>query len=256
MTKADVTKFFGDAKKAVSRRSPEILIALGVTGFISTTVLAVKATPKALQLIEEKKIAERKDKLTAVETVQATWKCYIPAVVTGVTSTACIVGANSVHAKRNAALATAYKLSETAFKEFKDKAMEEVGEKKVETIYEKIAQDRVDKADTQTTEVEYTGNGEYLYQDPFGRRFYSNRTAIDLAISRLNLKLSKWQYVSLNDFYEELGLEPAPEGDELGWNQKGGDVDIRVKPATSATGNPCGVLMFTVRPDYEYEKHW
>lgn len=257
MTKADVTKFFDTAKKTVSKRSPEILIALGVTGFISTTVLAVKATPKALQLIEERKKEERTDKLTVMETVQTTWKCYIPAVVTGTVSAACVIGANSVHAKRNAALATAYKLSETAFREFKDKAVEEVGEKKVEQIYEKIAQDRVTKSDAKPdVKVEITGKGEYLYQDPFGRRFYSSRTAIDLAIANINLKLHKWQYVSLNDFYEELGLESAPEGDELGWNLKGGEIDINIKTATTTDGNPCGVLMFTVRPDYEYERHW
>lgn len=256
MTKQDVTNFMDNAKKAVSKRSPEILIALGLTGMVSTVVLAVKATPKALQLIEERRKEERTDKLTVMETVGTTWKCYIPAAITGTVSAACIIGANSVNAKRNAALATAYKLSETAFKEFKDKAVEEIGEKKVETIYEKIAQDRVDKSDAQDTKVEKTGNGEFLYQTPSGRRFYSSRTAIDLAIANINLKLHKWQYVSLNDFYEELGLEPAPEGDDLGWNIKDGEVDIRIKPASTSNGDPCGVLMFTVRPDYEFEKHW
>ena len=121
MTKQDVTNFMDNAKKAVSKRSPEILIALGLTGMVSTVVLAVKATPKALQLIEERRKEERTDKLTVMETVGTTWKCYIPAAITGTVSAACIIGANSVNAKRNAALATAYKLSETAFKEFKDK---------------------------------------------------------------------------------------------------------------------------------------
>ena len=37
------------------KHSPEILTGLGVIGMIATTVTAVRATPKALELIEENK---------------------------------------------------------------------------------------------------------------------------------------------------------------------------------------------------------
>jgi len=84
MTKADVSKFLTNVKSSLSKHSPEILVGIGITGMVTTTVLAVKATPKALKLIEETKKEERKDKLTPIETVKATWKCYIPAAVTGV----------------------------------------------------------------------------------------------------------------------------------------------------------------------------
>ena len=64
------------------------------------------------------------DKLTPAEVVKITWKCYIPAAVTGIAATACVIGANSVHASRNAALATAYHLSSAALTEYKDKVVE------------------------------------------------------------------------------------------------------------------------------------
>ena len=47
----------------------------------------------------------------------------IPAGVTVIAAAACIVGANSVNIKRNAALATAYSLSETALKEYQSKVV-------------------------------------------------------------------------------------------------------------------------------------
>ena len=93
-------------RTSMVKHSPEILTGLGIVGMITTTVLAVKATPKALTLIDVAE-NEKRDELTPMETVKATWKCYIPAAVTGVTSIACLVGASSVNTRRNAALAAA-----------------------------------------------------------------------------------------------------------------------------------------------------
>ena len=55
MSKPNMTALFRDIQSAVSKHSPEILTGLGVAGMITTTVLAVRATPKALELIEDKK---------------------------------------------------------------------------------------------------------------------------------------------------------------------------------------------------------
>ena len=78
MNKESVTKALRQVKTVLSDHSPEILTGIGIAGMITTTVLAVKATPKALMLIEDAK-EEKKDKLTVTETVKAAWKPYIPA---------------------------------------------------------------------------------------------------------------------------------------------------------------------------------
>ena len=101
MNKEKVTKMFKDIRKGLSEHSPEILMGIGIAGMITTTVLAVKATPKALERIEEKKEEEQKDELTVLETVKATWKVYVPAVVTGMAAVSCLIGANSAHTKRS-----------------------------------------------------------------------------------------------------------------------------------------------------------
>ena len=108
MNKEAISKFARDVRTSLSRHSPAILMGIGIAGMVTTTVVAVKATPKALRLIEEKKQELDVESLTPVETVKAAWKCYIPAAVTGAVSIACLIGSNSVNTKRNAALATAY----------------------------------------------------------------------------------------------------------------------------------------------------
>ena len=113
MNKLKVSKILKKAGAILSKKSPEILTGLGIAGMITTTVLAVKATPKALDLI-----AEAEDKkgeyLTKKEIIVTTWKNYIPAGVTSAVSIACLIGASSVNARRNAALYSAYELSRTA----------------------------------------------------------------------------------------------------------------------------------------------
>ena len=83
MTKQDVVRFINSAKQSVSKHSPEILTGIGIAGMITTTVLAVKATPKALKLIEERKrelvldsdSTEYEGNLPPVEVIKTTWTC-------------------------------------------------------------------------------------------------------------------------------------------------------------------------------------
>lgn len=260
MTKADVTKFFKGAQRWTSKHSPEILIGIGITSMIGTVALAVEATPKALRLIEEKKKEEHKDELTVVETVQTTWKCYIPAVMSGAAGIACIIGANSVNARRNAALATAYKLSETAFSEYKAKVVETIGEKKEKLVKEQIAQDKVDAnpPGTNGKTVIITGNGSTLcYDGVFGQYFESSQDAIIKGVNNLNYRMLSEQYVSLNDLYDEIGVDRIEVGDMVGWNvSKHGMVEVEFSYAGAKDGTPCLVIHYTVAPTYDYERTW
>ena len=172
MDKTNLATITKDIRKFASKRSPEILTGIGIAGMITTTILAVRATPKALELIEEQKEEESVDELSSFEVVKVAWKPYIPAMVTCIASTACLIGASSVNAKRNAALATAYKLSETALSEYRDKVVETIGEKKDRIVRDKVAEERVKKNPVSKNEVIVTGNGKTLCFDPISGRYF------------------------------------------------------------------------------------
>lgn len=250
------SKFIHKAKLFVTRHSPEILVGVGITGMIGTTVLAVKATPKALKLIENKKADEHTDKLTPIETVKATWKCYVPAAVMCVASAACIVGASSVHIKRNAALATAYKLSETAMTEYREKVVETLGERKEQAIQEKLDVDRIKKAAEKSEEVIRTGHGDTLFLDPTsGRLFESDIDYVKNAINDLNGQMLEdtFGYASLNDFYDALDLQHTDIGEMVGWNVHN-RIKIRIGSGISPNGRPCIVINHEHAPKYDYER--
>lgn len=255
MNKPNFKKLVESAKTAVSKHSPEILTGIGIAGMITTTVLAVKATPKALKLIDECKKEEKVDKLSAVETVKVAWKCYIPAAVTGTASIACLIGASSVHAKRNAVLATAYKLSETALTEYKEKVVETIGEKKEKTIREAIDEDHIAKNPVSKNDVIVTDRGSTLCYDHLsGRYFYSDIELIKRAVNEINRTMLTQMYVSLNDFYDELGLKHTRLGDELGWSIDSKLVDIEFSSHISDDGRPCLVIDYTVAPKRNFYK--
>ena len=200
-----LTSFFKSTRKFLGKHSPEILTGIGVAGMITTTVLAVKATPKALELIEDKKFELGTDKLTVVETVKTTWKPYVPAVALGIVSISCIVGASAVNYKRNAALATAYTISERTLVKYRDKVVETLGEKKEKEIREKISQDKVDENKISGSQVIITGKGNTLFMDGVsGRPFRSSLDKINKVINELNRRMNYENYISLDDFYSGL----------------------------------------------------
>lgn len=254
MNKPNVSKLLKGVKTFASNHSPEILTGIGIAGMVTATVLAVKETPKALMLIEDAQY-EKKDTLTAPEKFKACWRCYIPAAVTGAASIACLVGASSVNLRRNAALATAYKLSETALTEYREKVIETVGDKKEQLVREKIDKDHLEKNPVTNSNVIITGNGDTLcYDSLFGRYFNSDIDKIKRAINELNRDMISDMYVSLNDFYDRLDLDHIEIGDDLGWNVDDGLIDVDFGSQLASNGRPCITLNYTVAPRYGYSK--
>jgi hypothetical protein len=255
MAKADLSKAFNNMRANISKHSPEILTGIGIIGLVTTSVLAVKATPKALKMIEEKKNEEHVDELTPAETVKVAWKPYIPAAITGVTSIACLIGASSVNVKRNAALAAAYKLSETALIEYRDKVVETIGEKKEQAVRDKVAQKQIDDTcPVEIHDVYHTGNGDSLCLDPLSKRlFTSDIEYIRRCENEINRQLIHdiCGSASLNEFYDEMGLERTDVGDILGWSTDH-LIKLDIRPGMTKDGKPCLVISHYNAPKYDY----
>ena len=259
MGKLSLSKFAKNARMWTSKHSPEILTGFGIAGMITTTVLAVRATPKALKLIEEAKFEKygevyEEDRLTVAETVKVAWKPYIPAAVTGVASIACLIGATSVSSRRNAALATAYQLSATAFNDYREKVVETIGEKKEQVVKDKVAEKQIKEHPVASSEVIITERGNTMCYDPVSDRYFkSDIDRIKKAENTLNKRMlhDMFGYVSLNDLYDELGLKQISIGDSLGWNVNQ-LIDIGFSSQIADNDEPCIVLDYNVAPKRNY----
>lgn len=253
MNKPNLSVVAKSVKTALIKRSPEILMGVGIAGMVTTTVLAVRATPKALSLMDKKKETENIDKLTPVETVKTTWTCYIPAAITGVLSITCLVGANSVNLRRNAALAAAYTLSESTLKEYQEKVIETVGERKEQAVRDAIAKDKVANNPVENREVIITDKGNTLCYDAVsGRYFKSDIDKLKKAENDLNRRMMSEMYISLNDFYEEIGLDTIGIGDDIGWNIDKGYMELDFSSQLATDGTPCLVVSYRYEPRYDF----
>lgn len=238
----------------ITKNSPTIFTGLGVAGLVTTTVMAVKATPKALQLIEDAKEQNElfdDPELTPMEIVKLTWKCYIPAMAMGGLTIGFIIGANSINLRRNAALASVYSLSETALKEYQSKVVETIGKTKEQKIKDDIAKDKIHKNPVRDSEVVITGNGSTLcYEAVSGRYFRSDIEKIRQSFNDLGRQMLSDAYISLNDVYYELNLSSTKMGDYVGWHVDDGLVEPRFSSQLTENGEPCLVLDYNIDPRY------
>ena len=255
MGKTNLATITKDIRKFASKRSPEILTGIGIAGMITTTILAVRATPKALELIEEQKEEESVDELSSFEVVKVAWKPYIPVALTGIFSTACLIGANSVNSRRNAALAAAYKLSETALAEYKEKVVETLGEKKEKEVRDKIAKSKVENNPPKSNEVILTGKGKTLcFEVISGRYFESDIDTIKQVENKINHKLLRNDTLSLSEFYYELGLTATSISDDMGWRVDNGLINLYFSSQLTPEGEPCVVIDYGTLPRYGYNE--
>lgn len=252
MGKPNLASIAKSVRTAMKKHSPEILTGIGIAGMITTTIMAVRATPKALVLIGDKKDELGTDELTKTETVKAAWPCYIPSALVGTASVLCLIGASSTNMRRNAALATAYTLSETTLKEYQEKVVETIGEKKERDIREQVAKEKMIKNPVREVILTERGGNTICYDVISGRYFKSDRDTINRIVNELNRQMRDEMYVSLNDFYYELGLDGTKLGDDLGWNIDKGYIDINYSSHLDANGTPCLVIDYQVAPVYDY----
>lgn len=237
---------------ALSKYSPEILTGLGIAGMVTTTVLAIKATPKAYMLLEDAE-DEKGGKLTATETVKVCWKSYIPAAISGAAAIACIVGANSVNAKRKAAIVAAYTMSESTLRTYREKVIETIGEEQEKVVREKVAEERIKRDPVSNKEVLTSRKGDILCYDVIsGRYFKSELNFINKVANDLNRRMLTdiCGSITLNEFYDELGLEHISIGDDLGWNVDRGQIEIFPDSRLTPDGDPCLVLDYRIAPRY------
>ena len=133
-------RFCYKSKANFKHHSPTILTCLGAVGVVATAVLAVKATPKALEVLETAR-DEKGEDLTMLEKVDVAGPLYFPAALTGVATLACIFGADAINKRRQAALLSAYTMLDRTYKGYKRKVRELYGEEVDTKIQEELEQE-------------------------------------------------------------------------------------------------------------------
>lgn len=238
----------------IKKNASTILTCIGGAGVVATSVMAVKATPKAMKLIEAK-TEEKGEKLTVLETIETAGMTYVPAVITGTATIACIFGANALNKRQQAALMSAYALLDNSYKEYKKKVDELYGEGSDQEIRDELAKDKYEE-----TKVE---DGKRLFYDEFSERYFEATTEDVLrAEYELNRLLSQDSGMFLNEFYELVGLDRVDYGDHLGWsayelceNNYYCWIEFNHRKVIMDDGLECTIISFMQDPVFDFENY-
>lgn len=250
----------------VKKHGSTILTIAGGIGVVATTVMAVKATPKAIRLIEEAK-TEKKEELTVLEKFKIAGPVYIPSALMGVETLACIFGANALNKRQQAALVSAYAMIDSSYKEYKQKLKEIYGEEAHEEIVNAIAVEKAKDvgitaeslcANTCLTNDASCGEPVLFYDEFSNRYFEATIEQVITAQYHLNRNFVLRGCAPLNELYDFLGLEPTDYGSKVGWAV--GDeiywVDFNNRKVVLDDGLECYIIETPWGPSTEYSDYF
>ncbi len=255
--KLDINVLKQHAGQVLSQHGATILTAGGVIGTVTTAVLAGRASFKASTLITEAEAnyaleSDGVGRLDSKDKVKIVAPHYVPAVMVGSLTVGCIVGANMVSARKAAALAAAYALTDERFAEYRAKVATKLTGPKQQAVLDEIAQDHVE-ANPPGKEVIIITDGDVLcYDDLTGRYFQSTVEKIKRAELEAKEELYNHNSVSLSEFHSKIGLKETSYTRDVGWN-----IDNAIEVifnSTIADGRPCVTIDFAVLPKPEYHK--
>ena len=209
-------------KGYLKRSSPAILTCLGAIGVVATSVLAVKATPKAVDIIRAHEGIDHEGNYygpTKLEVVQLTWKCYIPAALVGLSTIACIFGANVLNKRNQASLVSAYAMLSESYQQYRRAANTVYGEDADSKIIAEVAKKKYISADGCYIHDPDSDSEELLFYDSFSQRYFtSTMSSVLNAQYHVNRNFALRGWSDLNELYDFLGLEEHSGGDVIGWS--------------------------------------
>ena len=267
MNKLNISRTLSMANLKLKKHSPEILMAAGVVGVVTSAVMACKATLKVNDILEEMKAnndavnemliddrvkpeeyseedAKKDRAIIVAQTGIKFIKLYGPAVALGALSISSILASNNIMRKRNIALAAAYTVVDSSFKDYRARLVERFGEEldrelKYNIKTEQVEEVVVDENGKEKIEVNTvkTANPASEYSQ-YARCFttgcightkdpYYNLNVVRRNENFANNKLRTQGYLFLNEVYEMFGFPKTPAGQIVGWvyNRKDGEGD-------------------------------
>lgn len=251
------TKAFHKVVFKVKKHSPEILLVTGITGVVTSAVMACKATTKVSEILDDAKetidiihegvetgeiqgveyteeVGKKDLAIVYIQTGVKLAKLYGPSILLGTTSIGCILASNNIIHKRNVALSAAYTAIDKSFKGYRSRVIERFGESmdrelryniKNEEVKETVIDEETGKKKTVKSTVSVVDPN--VYSDY--ARFFDELCTGYAKDAEYNLMFLKQQqnhandllkakgHLFLNEVYDMLGIDRTKAGQVVGW---------------------------------------
>lgn len=237
------------------KHSPEILMATGVVGVVTSAVMACKATTKLSGILEEskkeidqiheyvevngysEKYTEEDSKkdlvISYTKMSMKLVKVYAPSVILGLLSITSILASNNIIRKRNMALAAAYAAIDSNFKDYRNRVVERFGkeldrELKYNIKPKEIEETIIDEEGNEVVVKKTVNNAEVNLPSEYAKVFDEfsscwtkdadyNLTFLRRIQDQANDKLRLRGHLFLNEVYDMLDIPRTAAGAVVGW---------------------------------------
>ena len=248
----NLTQMVAKTQHYTKKNASTILSCLGVLGVVGTTLSAIKATPKAIEVLEERD----NQSLTTFEKALVVAPVYFSTMLFGTATIICIFGANTLNKKQQAALTSAYAYLNSSFNEYKDKVKAIYGEDGEKRVREEIAKDKYIQQSMSESDKDILFFDEYS-----GRYFESSLFNLQNAVYKLNRTFALEGYANLNEFYRYIDLPETEYGAVLGWSGlkcwevcNYAWIEIKWEDMELPDGLVAQAIRFTIPPEEGYEE--
>lgn len=255
--KTQLRKACRKSKLYLLRSSPTILSCIAAAGVVVTAIMAVKATPKAMRLLEAAS-DEKGEELTKTEIICTVGTVYIPTILIGLSAISCIFGANVLNKRHQATLTSAYALLNQSYRQYRKAAITVYGEDADSKIIAQVARETYISAEGYSLyhpELDRESE-DVLFYDSYSQRYFNAPMASVInAQYHINRNLALRGYVSVNEFYEFIGIDGIDGGDELEWSldelMESGIIwlDFENVPTKMEDGMECYIISSTFSPE-------
>lgn len=249
----DIAPYIRTAKSVITANSPVLLLGTTIAGVVTTGVLAAKAGYSARGIIDEAE-SRYKDEhdeefaiLSTQDKIQFTWQCFTLPLISGAGTIAAAVGTHTIHTKRANAMAAIYAVTSNKLDDMGDRAQELLGPKKAQQLRDEVAQRQIDRDPVEDKEIYMLTDGsELCYDEWTGRYFMSSIPQIENAVNEINRLLLSDDDVSLNEFYDRVGLPNIQMANSFGWS--GGKMDVTFGATNTKDGRSAISVGFREAP--------
>lgn len=255
----NLTQIASKTQHYVKKNASTILTCMGALGVVGTTLSAIKATLKAIDVLEDEeeiKIERDNQSLTTFEKALVVTPVYFPTILLGTATITCIFGANILNKKKQATLVSAYAYLNSSFNEYKDKVKAIYGEDGEKRVRDELAKDKYIQQSMSESDKDILFFDEYS-----GRYFESTLFNLQNAVYKLNRTFALEGYTNLNEFYRYVDLPETEYGEVLGWSGlkcwevfNNAWIEIKWEDMELPDGLVAQAIRFTIPPEEGYEE--
>lgn len=231
----------GQFKKLLKTNSSTILTCLGIAGIIGTAILSATNALKATKKIKELEL-EKGEELTVPEKIKAVLPICTPSIIVAASTIVCVVGSNIISKRKLSAALCAYTSLVGSLSNVKatpsNSQNGDVENRKIDLC------DMPDKEEP------------LMFYEPCSDRFFE-ATMLDVlkaeySINRIFVLRGS---VSINDFYNLLGLPKEEFGSDMGWSMSLNYswINFNYERIEIYNGIECYILSYENPPETDYD---